>query len=90
MAFIFWVLMIALGGTLAVLGTLPLGRFPSFASEVAVMRRPYGNVLGGVILLFVVSRLAFHLKGTGLIVFAVILVLTALVCLVLSLSEKVK
>jgi len=85
-----WIVLLAGGLTLLITGTLPIGRFPSFASEVSIMRAPYGRILGAVILLhFIILKfLVPEPRPAITIVLSVALVLTALVCMLLSLQGE--
>ena len=85
-----WIVLLAGGLTLLITGTLPIGRFPSFASEVSFMRAPYGRILGAAILLyFIILKLIVpehHPHVT--IILSAALILIALVCMILSLQGE--
>ena len=85
-----WIVLLAGGLTLLITGTLPIGRFPSFASEVSIMRAPYGRILGAAILLhfLILNVLVPAHRPAVTIILSVALVLTALVCMVLSLQGE--
>jgi hypothetical protein len=87
-----WIMGLALGFVLLITGTLPLGRFPNVTSGVAILRGPYGRILGAAIILYLFW---LRLRGWGgdptlTIIFSIALILTALVCMILSLNEKVR
>lgn len=91
----YWTLLIlagCLGLVLLILGALPIGRFPSFTSEAALLRPPYGRILGGAILLWVILARVMIVQdnSTVLIIISVALLLVALVCMLLSLHEPVR
>lgn len=86
-----WALALALGLVLLVTGTLPLGRVGA-GYKVAILRPPYGRILGAALILYLI-----WIRGWGpessptlTIIFSLALVLIAMICMVLSLSEKVR
>lgn len=87
-----WLVLLAGGLTLLITGTLPIGRFPHFASAVSFMRAPYGRILGGAIILYwlLLAVIFPHHTSTLTIALGIVLVLMALVCMILSLKEPVK
>jgi hypothetical protein len=85
-----WIVLLAGGLTLLITGTLPIGRFPSFASEVSIMRAPYGRILGAAILLYFIflKVLVPAHRSAITIILSIALMLTALICMVLSLQGE--
>ena len=83
-----WIVLLAGGLTLLITGTLPIGRFPHFAGEVSIMRAPYGRILGAAILLYfiILQALAPVHRPAVTIILSVALLLTALICMILSLQ----
>jgi hypothetical protein len=87
-----WALALALGLVLLITGTLPLGRFPSFTSGAAFLRSPYGRILGAAIILYLfwIRLWGPSAKPTLTIVLSIGLLLVAIICIILSMSEKVR
>jgi len=86
------VLLAGLGFVLLITGTLPIGRFPSFASDVALLRPPYGRILGAAIILFVIYLwvLKLHVSSLTVVILSIVLLLIALICIIFSLNERVR
>jgi len=87
-----WMVLLAGGLMLLIMGTLPIGRFPHFASDVSILRAPYGRILGAAIIFhWLVLTIIFPQHSAMLtIILSLALVLTALVCMILSLNEPVR
>ena len=85
-----WIVLLASGLTRLITGTLPIGRFPNFTSEVSILRAPYGRILGAAILLYflILQVLAPAHRPTVTIILSIALIFTALVCMVLSLQGE--
>lgn len=86
------ILLMALGLFLLIVGALLLGRFPGFTSDAALLRPPYGRILGGAILLCVLRLWAFNLviNPLAVILSSAALILIALICIISSLNAPVR
>jgi hypothetical protein len=73
------------------LALLIIGGFPHRTRWV-FLRRPYGRILGGVMLLWAfTARVLYHYQCmTALIIITVILAIATIVCIILSLNEPVR
>ena len=87
-----WALLACLGLVLLILGTLPIGRFPAFASDVALLKPLYGRILGAAILLWVILSRIFvaHQNIPAVILITVALLIIGVVCIFLSIDEPVR
>jgi hypothetical protein len=92
MFFIMWIFIFCLGVLLTILGTLPIGKFPGFADDVAILKAPYGRILGvAVILWCILSRIFVSQQNIpAVIAISAALLVVTVVCLFFSADEPVR
>lgn len=87
---VMWILILLLGIFLLIAGALPIGRFPSFTSDIAILKPRYGRILGGAIILWaILSRIFISHSIPAILLMSFGLLLIAVVCIFLSLNEPV-